>query len=84
MAGQFSPRKRAQQQKLFDKKAERAEVKKYMSRAEEYDATNLRYARAILAKDKVKYPFFLCYARAVIERLGTDEEKAHIQTLKTS
>lgn len=63
----------ANQQRLFAKAVERKAVKAYMLPADQYNAMNLEYARRILAQESVKFPFYLKYARCVIERLKPEE-----------
>lgn len=57
----------------------RKEVKTYFSRAEKYDVQNLALAREILAGGREWEPFYMLYARAVLTRLGTAEERGVVR-----
>ena len=74
MAGQFSPRKRARQQKLAEKGAERTKVKKFTGGKAGHDEMNRYYADYFLSRRGTdEYPescIQIQYALNVFERLG--------------
>ncbi len=58
------------QMALFAKAAETKKATTYMARSDEYDVANLSLARKILERpEKVTMPFYLVWARLVVERL---------------
>jgi hypothetical protein len=60
---------RPAQKHAIKRAVERKGVKTYFDRATKYDAMNLGYAREILNAPEQWAPFYVAYARCVVERL---------------